>query len=582
MDNLSISPQTFLSKLVSQGARITVTPQYQRKCLDEGFTPDSSLTSITPTLLFDNASLPKHLQPLAYTAIRSYDLFQALNHYDYFRLVRFEDTETHQYLVFCGLYRFVKEKTTARIIFQRLSLSLDTPHKPTRWVSTSFIPDIMLPLGGDWMKETFHDIGVFVVKQWLKDSQKLGIKTITYKESLDDETYHREQNDKRLPMSFEPLAVNLDEVAKKAANRLFFMEGEHFRQASRCLPKYLWHFVDREKYSIWRKIHGPSGVQFKHIHRFCCLDIDVQQYQQHAAWLPWLMRLTFKEYIEPQLFSYNTLLPLLKKSYDDTLTKSTMRKVDKLPLSLKKWCIEKGVTDIVDSLLLLNRYPASVQVLCLEACQYLFPTPLTPAVSHCLRQWAVHHQSMIKSVKPRKQKAQWQRAIAQLKDVLHWQSNLLPQIHKNQTWTTLLAGHDAWIEEMNRRSQEEEKATLALHWSPAQWTLNHSDSTTLIQELTDGQALLNEGKEQSHCIFSYVDDCANGRYRVFSLRHNNERATLGVHQDFVSHRVEYDQLRGANNTTSSPAMDQLAMKLIEAINSSQLEQKEPITLTCEG
>ncbi|MGR5456822.1 hypothetical protein, partial [Vibrio alfacsensis] len=71
-------------------------------------------------------------------------------------------------------------------------------------------------------------------------------------------------------------------------------------------------------------------------------------------------------------------------------------------------------------------------------------------------------------------------------------------------------------------------------------------------------------------MFSYLEDCVQGRYRVFSLKRgegqDEERATLGLYQDAITWQCQYDQLRGAQNELSSREMEQVAKQLIQQIN----------------
>ncbi len=78
--------------------------------------------------------------------------------------------------------------------------------------------------------------------------------------------------------------------------------------------------------------------------------------------------------------------------------------------------------------------------------------------------------------------------------------------------------------------------------------------------------LREEGQDMEHCVFSYLWDCTQQRYRVFSLQSKTERATLGLYIDPITHRCRYDQLRGYQNAAASNAMELVAKRLITQTN----------------
>ncbi|WOZ62959.1 hypothetical protein [Vibrio parahaemolyticus] len=67
-------------------------------------------------------------------------------------------------------------------------------------------------------------------------------------------------------------------------------------------------------------------------------------------------------------------------------------------------------------------------------------------------------------------------------------------------------------------------------------------------------------------MFSYFNDCVRQRYRVFSLMSGEERATLGLYVDDITHQCRYDQLRGRDNEQASDKMLSISQRLISQIN----------------
>ena len=124
------------------------------------------------------------------------------------------------------------------------------------------------------------------------------------------------------------------------------------------------------------------------------------------------------------------------------------------------------------------------------------------------------------------------------------------------------------LNDCEREGQDLEQL-YAQSWLMAEWDdskLKQAWPTLVLTELNTGQQLYVEGCEQEHCVFSYLQDCYEGQYRVFSLNHNGERATLGLYVDLVTLQYRYDQLRGKGNSLSSKTMQKIAKLLISKIN----------------
>src|SRR5205814_7389556 len=50
------------------------------------------------------------------------------------------------------------------------------------------------------------------------------------------------------------------------------------------------------------------------------------------------------------------------------------------------------------------------------------------------------------------------------------------------------------------------------------WEHEAKDRIWTVSELLNNRELLNEGRKQKHCVYSYVQACAFGRTAIFSLR----------------------------------------------------------------
>ncbi|MFM2588163.1 PcfJ domain-containing protein [Vibrio sp. TBV020] len=323
------------------------------------------------------------------------------------------------------------------------------------------------------------------------------------------------------------------------------------------------------------KIHQSAlrEVTFKDVYQLSRHRFDVSMFEQNSTWLPWLKKLPLYHYSHPNLFSYEVLRPLLGMS----VSKKSIRRINQQSRKVQTYLIQ-GIgrhEQYLEIIKLLQKYPPRIVLDVFEALNEEvywrvdeeLQTLLFPRVRLIVGRWAEYFMPMVGKVKVRKQREQWQRALMQLKDVLGWLTNTNGQVHKNQTWYALMQQHERWIEQLNAEQLAKAAEIDALTWEGAEWT-DFDSKGIEIKELTTGLELRIEGQEMEHCVFSYLNSCVRGRYRVFSLRSDNERATLGLYQHPVSQHLQYDQLRGARNQLSSKIMEQITQMLISQINAN--------------
>ena len=134
---------------------------------------------------------------------------------------------------------------------------------------------------------------------------------------------------------------------------------------------------------------------------------------------------------------------------------------------------------------------------------------------------------------------------------------------KGVTWRSLCRRSDAWHRALLITVDPEKD----VRW--AALLPRYAAGAFLAVELGTGSQLAEEGLEQRHCIGTYVNACASGATRVFSLRHNGRRtATIELQRNHDgSWRMV--QIRGkANTVIQDPAMldaaDQVAQAYSEA------------------
>ncbi len=87
---------------------------------------------------------------------------------------------------------------------------------------------------------------------------------------------------------------------------------------------------------------------------------------------------------------------------------------------------------------------------------------------------------------------------------------------KGRTLTSMVKLTNEWqvLMQKAKLGQNVEWAGLGLR----DWELEARDRIWTVEELRDNRELLNEGRKQKHCVYSYVYWCKTGRSAIFSLR----------------------------------------------------------------
>lgn len=186
--------------------------------------------------------------------------------------------------------------------------------------------------------------------------------------------------------------------------------------------------------------------------------------------------------------------------------------------------------------------------------------------------WLDYYQDLYKNIGFSKQKQRWRAEINQLEHVLHWGEEMQIQVNKNQMWPSFNRLAIAWIQEVNkcgtRNYPEKWEATL-VEWN--------SIPEYQIEEIHHADLLYKEGDEMMHCVASYHGLCAEGKYKVFSIKYKQERATLGISIIDTSDTYEQfriDQMRGYGNDAVNSHMVKIGKQILTLVNKSQGCEKE--------
>ena len=87
---------------------------------------------------------------------------------------------------------------------------------------------------------------------------------------------------------------------------------------------------------------------------------------------------------------------------------------------------------------------------------------------------------------------------------------------KGRTASSVVKLSNEWHLQMQRA-----KLGRHIQWEGigfADWIYEDKSEVWFVTELRDNKELVNEGRKQKHCVYSYVQHCTLGRSFIFSLR----------------------------------------------------------------
>lgn len=176
--------------------------------------------------------------------------------------------------------------------------------------------------------------------------------------------------------------------------------------------------------------------------------------------------------------------------------------------------------------------------------------------------WLQYHQRMYRTIGFLSVKSRWRTEINYLSHVIDWLRQTRPEIHKNQSWASFWRLAEIW-----NRQLLENPELLDSH-IPKEWAGTGINWDENVQELTSQVLLRSEGEVMEHCIASYRELCARGEYLAFSIKTEQERATLGVSRFDAEGAFRFDQIRGIRNSAVSRDLERMGRKMVERINAN--------------
>lgn len=192
-----------------------------------------------------------------------------------------------------------------------------------------------------------------------------------------------------------------------------------------------------------------------------------------------------------------------------------------------------------------TKYPAKVIKKVIETL-WFDDVGVFEAAAHerLLTLWLSHYNGVWKQHGYKNHLNEWNRYISQLEHVFDWVRVGEGVVHKNQDWTSIWRNVLQW-------NPKADKNISSARWESA--NISHlllKHESVEIAELVDAPALYTEGQEMHHCVYGYWKACYEGRYRVFTVKSENERATLGVIRN--GNKLQLQQMYSyANNPVSA-------------------------------
>lgn len=181
---------------------------------------------------------------------------------------------------------------------------------------------------------------------------------------------------------------------------------------------------------------------------------------------------------------------------------------------------------------------------------------------------AIRHYESLPAKQQRKQFAEGTFAR-----VLWWWRNTRPALDNNQR----RAGWSAWLQRCELWELETQAKERAVYWNSALG--QYEEDYFRVVPLTTEWALLEDGFVMRHCVPVFLKDCQEGRYRVFSLRRQDNGlrlATVGIELKINPHNYnapcwEVQQVRGFANGRATDRQTAIAKGVATRYDRSYME-----------
>ncbi|MBJ8931572.1 PcfJ domain-containing protein [Citrobacter freundii] len=261
------------------------------------------------------------------------------------------------------------------------------------------------------------------------------------------------------------------------------------------------------------------------------------------------------------------------------VTKADVKRIRKIPVSVQKSFFPKEGCDFK----LKNNIFTPAHIVKMTLCLFIyklndidkFPTPVIkqlidrlemfyedPSYERILLQWLQFHSRVYKQHGYIAHKVQWGvyiNEICHAFDYIYYHEGAVT-IQKNQNW------HSIWQQVCRWNHLRINSVSMrGLKWEASLLSNGEIDGVSF-KELLNSKELITEGYEMNHCVGCYDNRCYEKGYRIFSLRHGDLRATLGLRVDATNSSVSMDQLHGYGNSSPEALFLPVTKKLVSALN----------------
>lgn len=536
-----------------------------------------------------------------------HDVFNICQNAGVLRLVKTEEDNKNIFIIICGIYRIQKNKKNGKVSMWCYKLK-DKDHGV--WCRKNSLPGNIHLF---WSRRAGFDMS-----DWLRCAIKYIIKSLIEIEySINDKIYLfrvRASNGKSafistlIPSSvdiysyhndlFHPMGKTasfnypnkvqhiskhelLEEIEKKIYNRIYKVIGVDTEfNASKALSKSIWGMVDKTIFTKYAKAsccsiayHSVRQAMFEDYLDFS-KRIHIDDSADFGGLWPMVGRLR-RQYKKEQFTLSGKSKELFEKlNFPCDISYAEFKHLRHTRVSLV-YALNNNRYDsfrVVARLLrhpLIKCYPVKVIYWIIDYLENRYYPERENDIYRVCSKWLEYHRDLFKNIGFHEhnhepwQTSRWELEKNQLCHAIDWLLNEYeaPLIHKNQDWPSFWRLSEKWTQQLRRNATAKitEWKGTGINWE----TISNN-----VREIISFDDLCSEGQEMEHCVASYADWCASGKYIAISVLMENERATLGLSRKEDDSLYQFDQMRGIRNQAVSRNMLNQGKQILKFINNS--------------
>ncbi|HBX3183420.1 hypothetical protein HC634_22090 [Escherichia coli] len=535
-----------------------------------------------------------------------HDVFKICQNAGVLRLVKTEENEKYIRIIICGIYRIQKNKKNGKVSIWGYKLN---DKDSGVWCRRNSLPGNVHLF---WSKKAAFDMD-----DWLGRAIKYIIKSlIEAGYSIDDKLYLyrvRSSNGRSKFIStlspsniygyqYEDLCTCLgktqtfqyptnvkyiskhqllEEIEKKIYHRAYKVVGvDNEFNASKSLSKNIWMMVDKSIFTKYARASHCS-ITYNSVRQAMFEDyldfskrIHIANDVDFGGLWPMVGRLRHQYKTGRFILSGKTKELFEKLRFPCEISYGEFRNLRHIRLSLV-YALNNNRHEsfrVIARLLrhpLIKRYPVKVIYWIIDYLENRYYPEKEDDIYRVCSKWLEYHRDLFKNIGFHEhnlepwQTSRWEMEKNQLCHAIDWLLDEYeePLIHKNQEWPSFWRLSNEWTQRVRQN------ATAAIkEWKGT--GINWQAIDNGVSELVTFDSLCNEGQEMEHCVASYADWCAVGKYLAISVSIENERATLGLSRTEQDVTYQFDQMRGIRNQAVSRNMLNKGKRILKTINTT--------------